>query len=90
MGRICASPRSRATNRRCATWRASHAWPSPENPYRYLEVRGRVERIDTDPDWGFINAIAKKYLGQERFPFGKPDDEWRIVVIRPERTTSMG
>jgi PPOX class probable F420-dependent enzyme len=62
----------------------------PENPYRYLEVRGRVERIDTDPDWGFINAMAKKYLGQERCPFGKPDDEWRIVVIRPERTTSMG
>jgi PPOX class probable F420-dependent enzyme len=61
----------------------------PANPYRYLEIRGRVERIDPDPDWAFINAMTRKYLGQERYPFGKPGDEWLIVVIRPERTTQM-
>jgi PPOX class probable F420-dependent enzyme len=62
----------------------------PANAYRYLEVRGTVERIDPDPDWVFINAMAKKYLGQDRYPFGKPGDEWVVVVIRPERTTQMG
>ena len=62
----------------------------PANAYRYLEVRGTVERIDPDPDWTFINAMAKKYLGRERYPFGKPGDEWVVVVIRPERTTQMG
>ena len=62
----------------------------PANAYRYLEVRGRVERIEPDPDWSFINAMAKKYLGQDRYPFGKPGDEWAVVVIRPERTTQMG
>lgn len=62
----------------------------PANAYRYLEVRGRVERIELDPDWSFINAMARKYLGQERYPYGKPEDEWLVVVIRPERTTQMG
>ena len=32
----------------------------PEDPYRYLEIRGVVERIDEDPDRAFINAMAKK------------------------------
>ena len=62
----------------------------PANAYRYLEVRGTVERIEPDPDWAFINAMAKKYLGQDRYPFGKPGDEWVVVVIRPEQTTQMG
>jgi PPOX class probable F420-dependent enzyme len=62
----------------------------PANAYRYLEVRGRVERIEPDPEWAFINAMAKKYLGQDRYPFGKPGDEWIVVVIRPEQTTQMG
>jgi PPOX class probable F420-dependent enzyme len=61
----------------------------PANAYRYLEVRGTIERIEPDPTWAFSNAMAKKYLGQDRYPFGKPGDEWVIVVIRPERTTQM-
>ena len=40
----------------------------PNNPYRYLEIRGRVVRIDEDPDLAFINSMAKKYIGQERYP----------------------
>jgi hypothetical protein len=53
-------------------------------------VRGTVERIEPDPDWAFINSMSKKYLGEDRYPFGKSGDEWTIVVIRPERTTQMG
>ena len=62
----------------------------PINAYRYLEVRGTVERIEPDLDMAFINAMAKKYLGQDRYPFSKPGDEWLVVVIRPERTTQTG
>jgi hypothetical protein len=44
----------------------------PENPYRYLEVRGEVERIEEDPDNEFINAMAKMYMGVDVYPSTSP------------------
>ncbi len=62
----------------------------PENPYRYLEVRGTVVRIDDDPDNTFINAMAKKYMGVDEYPFHQPGDQRVVVVVAPEHTTQMG
>lgn len=62
----------------------------PENPYRYLEIRGEVERIEEDPDLDFINSMAKKYLGEDKYPFHQPGDERVVLFIRPEHTTQMG
>lgn len=61
----------------------------PTNPYRYLEIRGKVIRIDADKELTFINAMAKKYLGQDVFPWHRPGDERVVVVIQPEHTTSQ-
>jgi len=60
------------------------------NPYRYLEIRGTVERVDPDPDYAFINSMAKKYLNQDVYPWTQPGDERVVVVVRPEHTTQMG
>jgi PPOX class probable F420-dependent enzyme len=60
------------------------------NPYRYLEIRGTVERVDPDPDNAFINSMAKKYLGQDVYPWAQPGDERVVVIVRPEHTTQMG
>src|SRR5207244_1928125 len=46
----------------------------PENPWRYLEIRGRAELSD-DGDRSFINQIARKYMGQDEYPFDRPGDE---------------
>lgn len=62
----------------------------PQNPYRYLEVRGRVVGIEEDPDRAFINAMAKKYLGQDVYPWHRPGDERVVILVEPERTTQMG
>ncbi|MEO7020648.1 MAG: PPOX class F420-dependent oxidoreductase [Ktedonobacteraceae bacterium] len=35
----------------------------PGNPYHYLEVRGKVVRIEEDTNNQFINSLAKKYMG---------------------------
>ncbi len=59
----------------------------PTNPYRYLEIRGVVERIDEDPDRVFINAMAKKYLNQDVNPWQQEGEERVIIVIRPEHTS---
>ena len=62
----------------------------PENPYRYLEVRGVVERIEEDPDLDFINSMSRKYLGIDEYPNHQPGDERVVVYVRPGHTTKMG
>ena len=62
----------------------------PENPYRYLEIRGEVTKIEEDPDLDFINAMAKKYLNQDEYPFHQPGDERVVVFVEPQHTTQMG
>jgi PPOX class probable F420-dependent enzyme len=62
----------------------------PANPYRYLEVRGVVERVEPDRDGAFMNKLAKKYTGQDTYA-GAPPGEGRVtVVVKPEHTTHMG
>jgi PPOX class probable F420-dependent enzyme len=59
----------------------------PENPLRYLEIRGVVDRIEEDPDLDFINSMSKKYLGKDKYPNHRPGDERVVVFVRPEHTT---
>lgn len=62
----------------------------PENPYRYLEIRGKVVAIEPDRKNAFIDAMANKYMGVEAYPWHNPSDERVVIVVEPERTTSMG
>ncbi len=62
----------------------------PENPYRYLEVRGRVVEITEEGADTHIDSLAKKYLGMDRYPNRRPGEVRVIYKITPERTTSMG
>ena len=62
----------------------------PANPYRYLEIRGRVVRVDEDPDYAFIDKMARKYISQDKYPWHQPGDQRVVVVVAPERTTQMG
>ncbi len=61
----------------------------PANPYRYIEVRGQVNRIDDDPEFAFINSCAQKYLGSD-YPWTQPGDERVVGYITPTRSSSMG
>ncbi len=70
--------------------RVAFSMVDPENPYRYLEIRGVVERIDEDPDRAFINSMAKKYLGMDEYPYHQPGDERVVILVRPRHTTQMG
>ena len=55
----------------------------PDNPYRYVEVRGVVERVDPDPTGAFYVELARRYSrpGGAATP---PDAADRVIlVVRP-------
>ncbi len=60
------------------------------NPYRYMEIRGKVVDFIEDPDKAFIDSMSAKYLGQDKYPWNQPGDERVIVVVQPERAITMG
>ena len=62
----------------------------PENPYRYLQVRGRVVEMTEQGADAHIDTLAKKYLGQDRYPFRTPGEVRVIVKIAPETIQTMG
>ena len=70
--------------------RVALAIQDPENPYRYLAVRGRVEDVSESGADAHIDALAKKYLGQDRYPNRQPGEVRVIYRIRPEQISSMG
>ncbi len=55
-----------------------------ENPYEYVEVRGRVAEITEEGADEHIDALAQKYLGKDRYPYRTPDERRVIVRIEPE------
>ena len=70
--------------------RVSLAVVDPENPYRYLEIRGRVVEITEDGASAHIDKMAKKYLGVDKYPYGQPGEVRVLYKIKPEHTTVMG
>lgn len=70
--------------------RVSLAIVDPDNPYRFLELRGRVVEITEQGADAHIDKMAKKYLGQDKYPFRKPDEVRVIYKIQPEHATMMG
>lgn len=62
----------------------------PTNPFRYVEIRGAMAKVEPDPDNAFINKMAKKYMGQDVYPWHKPGDQRMVVYVKPERSLSMG
>jgi PPOX class probable F420-dependent enzyme len=63
----------------------------PQNPYRYLEVRGEVEEITTAGAYDHINKMAKLYTGRDDYYDGKPPNEIRdLFRIKPLKVTTGG
>lgn len=62
----------------------------PDNAYRYLAVRGKVDDITEEGADAHIDSLAKKYLGKDKYPFRGPGEERVIYKIRPEKVSTMG
>ncbi|MGH9515890.1 MAG: PPOX class F420-dependent oxidoreductase [Terriglobales bacterium] len=70
--------------------RVAMAIIDPENPYRYLEIRGRVAEITEEGADAHIDKMAKKYLGADKYPYRQPSETRVIFKIQPERVNTMG
>jgi PPOX class probable F420-dependent enzyme len=57
----------------------------PKNPYRYIQIRGRVVEITTGGARQHIDALAKKYRGVDKY-IGRSENEVRVSYkILPEK-----
>jgi PPOX class probable F420-dependent enzyme len=62
----------------------------PDNPYRYLEIRGKVDAITEEGADDHIDKMAKKYMGKDKYPYRRPDEVRVLFKILPSKTTQMG
>jgi hypothetical protein len=70
--------------------RVSLSIQDPENPYRYLEIRGKVVEATEKGADDHINALAKKYLGKDVYPFRQPGETRVLYKIEPYKFSAMG
>jgi len=62
----------------------------PDNPYRALMLRGRVVDISTEGADAQIDALAKKYMGKDKYPFRTPNEVRVNYRIRADKVSTMG
>jgi len=62
----------------------------PGNPYRYLQIRGRVKRITEEGAVAHIDLLAKKYLGKDKYPWSQPGDVRVLYEVEPLSFSTMG
>lgn len=58
---------------------------NPDNPYENLLVRGRAVELTHDGADDHVDALAKRYLGADEYPFRQPGEERLIVRVEPEK-----
>jgi PPOX class probable F420-dependent enzyme len=69
--------------------RVSLIMVDPENSYRWVSVSGTAE-LSTEGADDEIDRLAKKYLGQDEYPWRSPEEQRINVRIRPERIDASG
>jgi len=62
----------------------------PQNPYRYLGIRGTVVSETGNGADAHIDSLAKKYLGQDKYPFRQPGEVRVTYEIEPASVHTMG
>jgi PPOX class probable F420-dependent enzyme len=61
-----------------------------ENPYEYLEIRGRVAERTHDGADEHIDSLAKKYMGVDEYPLRQPGEQRVIIRVEPEHVHVSG
>jgi PPOX class probable F420-dependent enzyme len=70
--------------------RVAVAVSDPDNPGRYFQVRGRVVDVTTEGAADHIEKLSQKYFGTPYPWYGGRDQVRVVIVIEPEKVSSMG
>ena len=70
--------------------RVSVSIQDPENPYRYIEIRGKVVDITQNGADEHINGLSQKYLGNPVYPYRQPGEVRVLYKIEPQKFSAMG
>lgn len=66
----------------------------PDNPYRWIEVRGHVSEITEEGAVDHISLLAKRYVGRDDYYANMPEQrhkETRVIYkITPDKVLSNG
>jgi PPOX class probable F420-dependent enzyme len=62
----------------------------PDNPYRYVQVRGRVAEMTEQGADASIDRLARKYMGVDSYPYRRSGEQRVIVKIVVEKVSGMG
>ena len=61
-----------------------------QNPYAWAMIRGRAVELTHDNADDHIDKMAKKYLGEDQYPFRQPGEQRLLVRIEPQQVTTYG
>jgi PPOX class probable F420-dependent enzyme len=63
----------------------------PEDPYRYLSVRGEVVELTEDGAVEHANELARRYMDVEQYPnLGEEQGPRVMLLVRPDRVVASG
>lgn len=66
-------------------------WHDPENPYSSITIQGRVvESYTGNQAEADIDALAKKYLGKDVYPWRSEGEQRVSFLIEPTHISGMG
>jgi len=61
----------------------------PDNPYRYLQIRGKVAKETEQGADAHIDSLAKKYMGVDSYPYRNAAEKRVIYYIEPTSGQGM-
>jgi PPOX class probable F420-dependent enzyme len=70
--------------------RVAVAVHDPDDPYRYVQIQGRVAEITEEGGDAVIDQLAQKYLDVEAYPNRQPGEVRVTYKIAPESAQGMG
>jgi PPOX class probable F420-dependent enzyme len=62
----------------------------PDNPYRYMQIRGKVTRVTEEGASAHIDSLAKKYIDKDKYPWSRAGEVRVTFEITPHAVQAMG